>query len=276
MTIHDDWNTQCTHDDRNLLEYILGPKDLAAYERFVFDYHSDRASDDQRKGRQRGVELAIVLYAYALEHSSNQENIEVLEMLLDHRGSLVRDRKHSLTGTLEVLPLLSDTSRTRLADTAWRMWFEDDTWNAEHYVLYARLAECTADPESALKAWAEMVPRTDLQFMRLLEDDGLSLRARRMGLANQATSNWIANFSTVREFLPDVEGERVAYLPFQYSGGVQNKELIRTFCPNMWPMMDAVASPRDWLDPDVLVAMGRATVTSTEAMSLPHLESVGP
>lgn len=252
MTIHDDWNTQCTHDDRNLLEYILGPKDLATYERFVFDYHSDRASDDQRKGRQRGVELAIVLYAYALEHSSNQENIEVLEMLLDHRVSLVRDRKHSLTATLEVLPLLSDKSRTRLADTAWRMWFEDDTWNAEHYVLYARLAECTADPESALKAWAEM------------------------GLANQATSNWIANFSTVREFLPDVESERVAYLPLQYSGGVQNKELIRTFCPNMWLMMDAVASPRDWLDPDVLVAMGRATVTSTEAMSLPHLESVGP
>ena len=36
MTIHDDWNTQCTHDDRNLLEDILGSKDLAAYERFVF------------------------------------------------------------------------------------------------------------------------------------------------------------------------------------------------------------------------------------------------
>ena len=272
MTIHDDWNTQCTHDDRNLLEDILGSKDLAAYERFVFDYHYDRASADQRKDRQRGIELAIVLYAYALEHSSNQENIETLEMLLDHRGSLDRDRKHSLTGTLEVLPLLSDTSRTRLADTAWRMWFEDDTWNAEHYVLYARLAECTAEPESALKAWAERVPRTDLQFMQLLEDDGLSLQARRMGLANQAASNWMAHRAEVGAFLPKNEGERIANLPFQYSGAKTNQELIQTFCPNLWPMLEALASPRDWRDPDVLVTLGRQSGTPVEAVGLPNLE----
>ncbi len=57
---------------------------------------------------------------------------------------------------------------------------------------------------------------------------------------------------------------------------IPDSQLIQTFCPKMWPMMEAVASPRDWRDPDVLVALGRATVTSTEAMALPHLESVAP
>ena len=271
MTLRDDWTTQCTHDDRHLLEDIFSSKDLAAYERFVFDYNPDHP-----KAGRRGIELVIVLYAYALEHHAEQESIDFLEMVLDHRCNVDRDRKHTLTTTLEMLPLLSDTSRTTLADTAWRMWFENDAWNAEHYVLYAQLAEFVTDPESTLKEWAEMVPRTDFQFMRLLEDDGLSLRARRMGLANQAASNWMASSADVESFLPEVEGERVACLPFQYSGGIQNQELIQTFCPKMWPMMEAVASPRDWRDPDVLVALGRATVTSTEAMALPHLESVAP
>ena len=101
-------------------------------------------------------------------------------------------------------------------------------------------------------------------------------KAVSLGLANQAASNWMASSADVESFLPEVEGERVACLPFQYSGGIQNQELIQTFCPKMWPMMEAVASPRDWRDPDVLVALGRATVTSTEAMALPHLESVAP
>ena len=203
MTLRDDWTTQCTHDGRHLLEDIFSSKDLAAYERFVFDYNPDRP-----KAGRRGIELVIVLYAYALEHHAEQESIDFLEMVLDHRCNVDRDRKHTLTTTLEMLPLLSDTSRTTLADTAWRMWFENDAWNAEHYVLYAQLAEFVTDPESALKEWAEMVPRTDFQFMRLLEDDGLSLRARRMGLANQAASNWMASSADVESFgYPDYRVE---------------------------------------------------------------------
>lgn len=261
------WNIQHNHPDRHLLDGIDMPKQLIAYQEHLFQSAPDNI--------ETSMQYALCHYAHALTHRYDSPTIDFLETMVDHTSSSTKNRLHHLDTVLLLLPMLSNTTiQEKIATFMWDLFlFYDDPSNADLYTKYAQLAEQTSQPLEALNVWIERMPRTHSQFMRLLEDPGLSLNARRKGLQIQDAKDWLNCKGQVMAWLSTNEVERFQNLPFARLNPEMNKEITKTYCPTLFTVLETIVSSNDWWWPERLQAIG-CGMKHHDSLSIPSLDEL--